>query len=132
MHQAIVSLKPRILIAEDNVTLRKVVSASLRSRSQELDFVIVENGQEAVDAAANGQFDLILMDLHMPVMDGFKATEEIRRHERNSTRRATIVAVSCDEERKALCREVGMDGHEQKPANYSKVIQNWLRVPALA
>ncbi len=121
--------KPRVMVAEDNSTLRRLVEMSLRTR--ELDLLIVENGQQAVDAASNNEFDLILMDLHMPVMDGFEATQAIRKFERSGDRRTTIVAVSCDEERMNKCREIGMDGYEKKPANYFQVIQNWLRTPAL-
>jgi CheY-like chemotaxis protein len=121
--------KPRVMVAEDNTTLRRLVEMSLRAR--EVDLLIVENGQQAVDAASNNEFDLILMDLHMPVMDGFEATQAIRRFEETGARRTTIIAVSCDEERMKICHEMGMDGYEKKPANYFQVIQNWLRTPAL-
>jgi CheY-like chemotaxis protein len=117
--------KPRVMVAEDNTTLRRLVEMSLRTR--EVDLLIVENGQQAVDAASNNEFDLILMDLHMPVMDGFEATQAIRKFEESGDRRTTIVAVSCDDERMNRCHEIGMDGYEKKPANYFQV----LRTPAL-
>lgn len=122
--------KPRVMVAEDNTTLRKLVEVSLRAR--DVDLLIVENGQQAVDAASSGAFDLILMDLHMPIMDGFEATQAIRKFEKSSARRTTIVAVSCDEERMNVCEEMGMDGYEKKPANYFRVIQDWLQIPVTA
>ena len=76
----------RILLAEDHPTNQKVVELILAPYGVEL--VIVENGALAVEAARNGGFDLVLMDMQMPVMDGLAATRAIRRYEREHPGRA--------------------------------------------
>jgi CheY-like chemotaxis protein len=80
---------------------------------------LATNGQEAVDLWMNGQFDLILMDCQMPVMDGHQATRLIREHERktNARRRQTIVGLSAGamvEDRRAAMAS-GMDDYLSKP-----------------
>ena len=69
----------RVLVVDDNATNRRVAELLLQSVGAEV--VCVEDGAEAVDAFSNGRFDVILMDMMMPVMDGLAATRAIRRHE---------------------------------------------------
>ncbi|GAA4428000.1 response regulator [Bremerella cremea] len=104
-----------ILLAEDGVVNRKVAQSLLENRGHHV--TAVENGQLAVDAYRSGMFDLILMDVQMPVLDGFAATAEIRRLERGSRRQIPIIALTAhamkgDRER---CLAGGMNDYVSKP-----------------
>jgi CheY-like chemotaxis protein len=106
-----------ILVVEDNPINRKVIEALLRKLG--LQTRSVENGQEALEAITRGQRpDLVLMDIQMPVMDGFAATAEIRRWEQDTGQsRLPIVALTAgafeeDRQRAFAC---GMDDFLTKP-----------------
>jgi PAS domain S-box-containing protein len=108
--------EPRVLLAEDHAINRKVVELLLGQVG--VDLVTVENGAEAVDAAAAGAFDLILMDMQMPVMDGLTAIRAIRQHERD--RRASLTPIwglsaNALPEHIAASMAAGADGHLTKP-----------------
>jgi two-component system, sensor histidine kinase and response regulator len=105
----------RILLAEDNAVNRTLALRLLTKRG----FVVsvVETGRAAVDAVEREEFDLILMDVQMPEMDGFEATGQIRESEKGTGRRVPIIAMTAhalkgDEER---CIAAGMDGYVSKP-----------------
>lgn len=106
----------RILLVEDQLTNRLVVETILDN--MQLGSAQAENGVEAVQKAAMQDFDIILMDVQMPIMNGFDATREIRKiEEREGKRRAVIIAVTAnamagDRER---CIEAGMDDYISKP-----------------
>jgi PAS domain S-box-containing protein len=105
----------RILLAEDNQVNQKVISGLLKRDRH--DVVVVSDGQEAVDAVRERAFDVVLMDVQMPVMDGFAATAAIREIERQSGRRTSVVALTAnamkgDEEK---CLAAGMDAYLSKP-----------------
>lgn len=104
----------RVLLADDNPTNRKVVELMLQAADVEV--VSVENGAEAVSALEPGGFDLVLMDLRMPVMDGFEAIAAIRAAE-PSGQRLPIIVVSANagpEDREASAA-AGADRHIAKP-----------------
>ena len=106
----------RILLADDHPANRKVVEVLLASTDAEL--VMVENGRLAVDAWLADPFDLVLMDMQMPVMDGLAATAAIRAHEaENGRARTPIVMLTANAmaEHVAQGREAGADGHLAKP-----------------
>lgn len=106
----------RVLVADDNPTNRRVVELMLDAAGAEV--VSVENGAEALDALRADAFDLVLMDLRMPVMDGFEAIRAIRQGEaqRPDGRLPIIVlsANSAPEDREASA-EAGADRHIAKP-----------------
>jgi signal transduction histidine kinase len=115
--------RPRVLLAEDNHTNQIVLSGLLRACGAEP--TLVENGLLALEAWAAGDYDLILLDIMMPVMDGVAAAKEIRRLEAKSGRpRTPIVAVSAD----AMTHQVetylaaGMDAHLAKPVRPAELI----------
>jgi len=112
----------RLLAAEDNPTNQQVLAAVMESL--DLDVDIVTDGREAVEAWKTGDYDLILMDIQMPVMDGIAAAREIRRTELSSGRaRIPIIALTAN----ALTHQVaeymaaGMDGHVAKPIEIAKL-----------
>ena len=112
----------RVLLAEDHPTNRRVVELILGAAGVEL--ISVENGAEAVDEAARGTFDLILMDMQMPVMDGLTAISAIRRREEREGRRTpiyTLTANAMPEHAEASTR-AGADGHVTKPITAERLL----------
>ncbi len=106
----------RILVAEDNPINQKVATGALERLSYSYD--LVENGSEAVSALDNAEYDLVLMDCHMPQMDGYEATRRIREAERvQHRRRVPIIALTANAmpDDVKLCLAAGMDGHMAKP-----------------
>jgi len=104
----------KILVAEDNEVNHKVIKGLLRDTVIDITFVV--NGKEALDTLLNGEkFDLILMDLSMPVMNGYEATKEIRNHSRFDT--IPILAFTADVMEETIKKTVssGMQGHISKP-----------------
>ncbi|MGC8643236.1 MAG: response regulator [Isosphaeraceae bacterium] len=105
----------KILLAEDNPVNQKVVSIMLQQRNHEV--LVVDDGRKAVDAYREGLFDLVLMDIQMPEMDGFEALASIRQWERRSAAHTPIVALTAhamqgDQDK---CLKAGFDGYLSKP-----------------
>src|SRR5262245_15409472 len=115
----------RVLVAEDNPVNRKLVMKLLQKRGHQVD--AVENGRAAVDmivANPAGRFDAVLMDVQMPEMGGFEATQAIREHETRTGSHVPIVALTAhamagDRER---CLAGGMDGYLSKPIEVDDLI----------
>jgi signal transduction histidine kinase/ActR/RegA family two-component response regulator len=123
----------RVLVAEDNAVNRRIADAILHRFGCEVVHAI--NGREAVDRHAGDTFDLILMDCQMPEMDGYAATEEIRRREAG-VRRTPIVAMTASvlTVERQRCRECGMDDFLAKPwqpAELGAILARWCSSPAL-
>lgn len=106
----------RILVAEDNPVNQAVAKGFLKLKGLAADFV--ENGREAVEACKAGDYDLVLMDMEMPVMDGLEATREIRSLE-GPVASVQILALTAHALSGAAerCQAAGMDGHVAKPIN---------------
>ena len=111
----------KILLAEDNPVNQKLASKLLQKMGH---FVTVAGtGRQAIDLLETGVFDLILMDVQMPEMDGFEATNLIRKHEETTGSHIPIIAMTAhamkgDRER---CLESGMDGYVSKPINQNEL-----------
>jgi CheY-like chemotaxis protein len=105
----------RVLLVEDYEINQKVALRMLQKLGVSAD--LAENGQEACDALESGDYDLVLMDCEMPILDGFGATTRIREREAETGDQITIIAMTAhsggEEERR--CREVGMNGFIEKP-----------------
>ena len=112
----------RILIADDNEVNRRVASAILKKRGHEL--ITVENGAEAVAAIRRGAFDVVLMDVQMPEMDGLEATALVRSDERNTGRHIPIIALTAHAMKgdREACITAGMDGYISKPVNPAELM----------
>ena len=120
--------RARILVAEDDVTSRKVVRRLLEKRGHRVD--AVGDGRSAVEACLGKVYDLVLMDCHLPELDGLAATLEIRRREPRAHRTPIIaLTASVTPERRQRCFEVGMVGYLEKPirtADLDAVLAPWL------
>ena len=111
----------RILVAEDNPVNQLLAVRTLEKAGHSV--AVANNGEEALGALGRETFDLILMDVHMPLMDGFQATARIRQQEQGTGRHMPIVAMTAhaikgDRER---CLEAGMDGYVAKPVRNSEL-----------
>jgi len=117
----------RILMADDAPANRELVSAILGGMGLSID--AVENGAEAVEAVRSGAYDLVLMDVHMPVMDGLMATREIRAMARELGH-VPIIALTANvqPEQVRLCHEAGMDAHVGKPIQVAELMATISRV----
>jgi len=113
--------RSRVLLAEDNTVNQILAHRLLEKRGYSV--IVVSNGSEAVKAFENNQFDVVLMDIQMPGMDGFEATLAIRDKEKLTGRHVPIIAMTAhamkgDQER---CLSAGMDGYVSKPIRTSEL-----------
>ena len=111
-----------ILLADDNAVNQALVTALLKARGHGV--TLANNGREALSLLDGPPFDLILMDIQMPEMDGLQATAEVRRRERRTGEHIPIVAMTAhamkgDRER---CLEAGMDGYISKPVSVQDLL----------
>lgn len=110
--------KARILMAEDH-QLNKAFMTKLMARWGVADFQVVETGEDALAAVDGGEYDLVLMDCHMPVMSGYDATREIRAREKGGDTHAPIIALTADAMAgtREKCLDAGMDEYVTKPVD---------------
>ena len=113
----------RILLTEDNLVNQKLAVRLLEKRGHSV--TIANNGREAIDAIECGQFDVVLMDVQMPEMDGFEATQIVRSRERETGRHLPIVAMTAHAMKgdREKCLEVGMDGYISKPLHPTELFE---------
>jgi two-component system, sensor histidine kinase RpfC len=111
----------RILVAEDNRTNQKVIERMLRSVGHEV--TIVDNGEQALDALENHAFDLVLMDLNMPVMGGLDAIR-LHRFAASGERMPRFVALTADasDETRRQSAEAGIDAYVTKPVEVRELL----------
>jgi CheY-like chemotaxis protein len=122
---------PRVLVVEDNVINQRIAARLLQNLGCTVD--VVANGREAVEMIDSISYDLVLMDVQMPEMDGFAATGEVRRgagpHTRVPIVAMTANAMAGDRER---CLAAGMNDYLSKPVHPSdlqRVLHHWVKVP---
>jgi PAS domain S-box-containing protein len=119
----------QILLAEDNDLNKQVALRILKKLGYEAD--AVKNGVEALKAVQKHAYELVLMDCQMPEMDGYTATEEIRKLEENKDKHIPIIALTAHALKgdKDRCMQAGMDGYLSKPIDVralSNTLQQWL------
>lgn len=119
----------RILVAEDDAVSCAAISIYLRSKGYEVD--MAHDGEEAIEKYMEHDFDLILMDVQMPDVDGLTATAEIRSLESKKDQRIPIIATTAYamEEDKDTFMKAGMDDYLTKPVNFeilSNMVEEWL------
>jgi CheY-like chemotaxis protein/nitrogen-specific signal transduction histidine kinase len=120
-----------VLLAEDNPVNQKLAARMLQKMGHRV--MVVENGRQALAAFMKNQFDVILMDIQMPEMDGFEATAAIREREKSQVGShvpilaMTAHAMAGDRER---CLEAGMDGYVSKPINVQELVEAMENLPS--
>ena len=107
----------RLLVAEDNAVNQRLLVRLLEKQGCAVD--VVSSGAEALHRCCRTKYDLILMDCHMPVMDGYEATRQIRMREKENGAYTPIIAITANAMSGELdrCREAGMDDYLSKPIN---------------
>jgi PAS domain S-box-containing protein len=121
-----------ILLVEDNVVNQKVASRVLEKRGHRV--TVANDGEESVAAVRNGSYDVVLMDVQMPVMNGWEATRAIRAAERGSGAHVPIIAMTAHALKEDIDRslESGMDGYVSKPFQIEVLVKELARVIDLA
>jgi len=114
----------KILLVEDNLMNQKVVMFNLKKLN--CDITPVANGREALNIFKNGSYDLILMDIMLPEMNGYQITSEIRKFEKlnNIEKPVTIIALTANtyENDKEKCFSIGMNEYISKPFSARQLI----------
>lgn len=118
----------RILLVEDNEVNRKVAARMLQKWGCHVD--IAKNGQESVEMTANQFYDVVFMDIQMPVLGGYEAAQQIRQRESGTSQYQVIIAMTANtlEEDIQRCYEAGMDDHIGKPikqAQLKAILEKW-------
>lgn len=124
--------KKLVLLVEDNTINQKVARAMLEKMGYAID--IAFNGAEAVEALQRKNYGLVLMDLQMPVMDGYEATKAIRNSGKVLNSKIPIIAMTANatKEDRQQCLEAGMDDYVPKPVERKvmmNMLQRWLPLP---
>jgi two-component system sensor histidine kinase/response regulator len=111
-----------ILLAEDNAVNQKVASRLLEKQGHSVE--VAANGAEALAALARGAFDLVLMDVQMPVMNGYDATKAIRAAEQGTGRHMPVVALTAHAMKgdRDICLDAGMDDYLVKPIHPTELV----------
>jgi len=119
----------QVLLVEDQVVNQKVATRLLQKRGYKV--IIAENGQKAVEALKTSHFDVVLMDIQMPVMDGYNATMEIRKIEQHTGQRIPIIAMTANVMKgdREKCLEADMDDFVPKPImaeDLYRTLEKWV------
>ena len=129
-------LQAKVLLAEDNAVNQEVALSMLQLLGCETQ--LAKDGMEALELATKTRYDLVLMDCHMPKMDGFSATRQIRQIEKIQARnRMPVIALTADVQKgiQEQCKDAGMDDYLSKPFHQDQlgeVLKKWLKNDILA
>jgi two-component system sensor histidine kinase/response regulator len=123
------TMTTHILLAEDDKTNQMVEKIILEQLGYHVK--IANDGQEVIEMTTNEHYDLVLMDIHMPVLDGCTATEQIRQREQNTTHLPIIaVTASATAEDMKECMDAGMDDFLAKPitrSSLAQILKKWVK-----
>lgn len=113
----------RILLVEDNISNQKIVSISMGSKVKRIDTAV--NGKQALDMYNKSNYDIILMDIRLPVMDGITVSKRIREVETGTTKHTPIIATTANAMLgdKEKCLSAGMDDYLSKPFQPQKLLE---------
>lgn len=123
-----------VLLVEDNILNQRITTFSLKKFNHSVD--IANNGLEAVNKYCDNEYDVILMDIMMPVMDGLEATAQIRKYEKeNSGKKHTpIIAITANtlDNDRDKCIAIGMDEYMAKPFDMNRLNEIFRELNILA
>ena len=125
MSESLVANEFTVLVVDDNKVIRELVTRQLAKLGAQSETAV--NGIEAIDKLADRTFDIVLMDVQMPEMDGIAATQEVRRRETELNKHTIIIALTGHGSR-VECLEAGMDDFIAKPMNINTLkttLQKW-------
>jgi len=127
----IATIDAHILLVEDNETNQIVEKMMLEEMGYHVN--VANDGRVAIDLIESAHYDLVLMDIHMPVLDGCTATERIRQSEQNTTTHLPIIAITASATAQDIerCLKAGMDDFLAKPIaqdSLTQILQKWLTV----
>ncbi|HEY9789191.1 MAG TPA: response regulator [Candidatus Obscuribacterales bacterium] len=122
-HHEPIPIHPLVLVVEDSPVIRQIAAKNLDKFLVDAEYAA--DGKEALQLFTKKRYSLVLMDIHMPEMDGLEATKRMREAEKGTGRHTPIIAITASDT-KAHCLEAGMDDYVTKPADYSRVIHHWL------
>ena len=113
----------RILLAEDDLVSRLVITKMLKKSNYNVD--VAEDGQKAIEMWEKGGYDLVLMDVQMPRLNGFEATHVIREKEQEHGSHTPIIAMTAHagKEHEEICLAAGMDSYISKPIDFKQCLQ---------
>ncbi len=116
------SAPKKVLIAEDSSVIQNLTKKILSIQNYEISSV--KNGQQVLDALEDELFDIILMDINMPVMDGIECTEKIRSLDDSEKSKIPIVAITGNARNLSLeeYQEIGINEFLQKPLNFDQLV----------
>ena len=114
-------MKHTLLLVEDELGIRETVKIFLKSQNYEV--IEAENGKEGLEALKHNDIHLAIVDIMMPVMDGYTATRKIRELERSDAKTVPIIAMTANafQEDAEKCIAVGMNAHLAKPLDIEKM-----------
>ncbi len=117
-------LKLNVLVAEDSFTNRELLQMVLKQNGSSVG--LAKNGQEVVKILSEKNFDIVLMDIQMPIMDGYEATRAIREMERKSGEHIPIIGVTAYamKEDRQKCLDAGMDDYLVKPVKEDVLLES--------
>jgi PAS domain S-box-containing protein len=115
--------KKKVLVAEDNLINQRIIEFQLKKMGLEVD--LVTNGQEAIGSYCKKEYDLIILDIQMPVMDGYQAAQKIRELEKSSALHTPIIALTANAMKgdRELYLSAGMDDYISKPFTFEVLSQ---------
>ena len=115
----------RVLVVDDNRVIRELVTRQLAKLGASSETAV--DGRDALEKLVDEKFDVVLMDVQMPEMDGITATQEIRRQEKNTSKHTVIIALTGHGSR-VQCLQCGMDDYIAKPMNIAtlkSMLEKW-------
>ncbi len=116
------------LLAEDNIFNQMIIITKIKQIGHKID--LAKNGKEAVEMFNLKTYDIILMDLMMPIMDGFEATSIIRNSEKKKDKKTPIIAVTANalDNEKEKCLKIGMDNFMNKPFSIEELNKIFIKL----